>query len=1068
MDLAEHLQELQDQWQQLRTKALVTRALELKKAKVRHVRTPEGAARYKLPIGSPIVKKPDVPGSFHLAKPKPKGALKATGKPKGTKPTAEQQAAHSAQWESLLDDPVYIDEDEDYELIDIDEVHQPTFDQINFSSTNDIVALEITTPAGATVMPLDKYEGITVGQAEDPDFMREESIEDVFMGVFGNEYGPVPDRGTDADNALTYYVGNHEEINDQLRKQSMGIDVGDEAHLHEDEIQRLQEWIDNPDTAIQEPMVVYRPLLKDNYGDQHQMYEIDGNEVYEAGFSTVFIDPSEADSIAHDNEGGGVVLRVRLPEGTHAAPNPEFTGGTLLLGQDTKYEVLGQDKAAGVIDVVVVPRDAVRRTPELHDADIQYVVSQADMPESHRPNVNPLSQYYQYDEDLARFNPQGAKDQMLYSVWRHKDGTKPQGPAEVKAHQAYLSPAGKHINGYLNSEKLGLDPSPEQKQHRQYIDGLESYTFKNYTKDRAITYKRMKGLDFLFDADGEFQGDGAVLEGAGFGSTSMAPSIAFPRPAEAGEFDVRIRVPMATEAATGDPDLLEMVFPQNHRLMFIGYDPVTRQLDAIVVPRINPPERHPITHPQGPSYGHVDIPEGVQVKPQHEYAQWSELSESQLWSGQATSVDEDLLEDIWGEPNAPRPDVAEMDFDYEEDSQQYARWYDAYEAYTHWSYKYMNQFARDLQAGNRPGLEQRAHAQNFQAFQEWVDMHEIVNDTLVYRSLRGFGDVPNSERFKAGLIHLEPGFTSTATHLSSAEAFKQRGDATGVTLRIRLPKGTKAVGGNEFENEIVVRDGTRYYMLGYDPGDDVYDAIALPQREEDRVTFTPEVWPIGEDGAFTESEYLAPEDIGAPFKFEEEYPVPPNKSDYSNEEDWIDAAFQALYAPEDLANFIMPEDAHDAYNNIGVTGTGLNRWLREGPINPARPTYWEANEAQPMADALRRHVDSFQTQEDALVYRGVQPYDDFSPAMVEPGYEWSDRGFNTAVFDADEIHRYSNDKQVENAQSIPGIVYRIRVPKGTTMAPADADHGEVIFPPGTRYKVVGRDENGVVDVVVLP
>lgn len=111
---------------------------------------------------------------------------------------------------------------------------------------------------------------------------------------------------------------------------------------------------------------------------------------------------------------------------------------------------------------------------------------------------------------------------------------------------------------------------------------------------------------------------------------------------------------------------------------------------------------------------------------------------------------------------------------------------------------------------------------------------------------------------------------------------------------------------------------------------------------------------------------------------------------------------------------------------------------------------------QGVADHLLVAMSQTRTTRDVVVFRGVKE-GGLPPLRV--GDELVDRGFISTSMDPGEAEGFSYNKL--------GTVLQVVVPKGTPALRGNPDEHELILRPGTRMKVVGKDSNGHIKVVLL-
>lgn len=145
-----------------------------------------------------------------------------------------------------------------------------------------------------------------------------------------------------------------------------------------------------------------------------------------------------------------------------------------------------------------------------------------------------------------------------------------------------------------------------------------------------------------------------------------------------------------------------------------------------------------------------------------------------------------------------------------------------------------------------------------------------------------------------------------------------------------------------------------------------------------------------------------------------------------------------------------------------------NQGLRDGTImaDPAG-----VSSVRDLDSAIAKHT----VQNDAVVYRGIS----LPPGLdISVGAVFSDTAYTSTTGDRAMAQRFadmratgqSDDLNTFMVDALGGepVVMRIKVPAGSHLMPGDDTVDEFVLPRDARFRVTGRDQDGVVDVEYLP
>lgn len=147
----------------------------------------------------------------------------------------------------------------------------------------------------------------------------------------------------------------------------------------------------------------------------------------------------------------------------------------------------------------------------------------------------------------------------------------------------------------------------------------------------------------------------------------------------------------------------------------------------------------------------------------------------------------------------------------------------AWSSYTEMGHKEMNLLLRDPKAFAAKWANDPSYAQHYEQQVKLVmgilEKNKTLSDTVVARGVL-VGPGFNPATFKAGDLFADPAFLSTTSNMKEALDFAAgRGrvdNADGWVFMIKVPKGTSAIPGADYQNELLFAPGQNQRVLGVD------------------------------------------------------------------------------------------------------------------------------------------------------------------------------------------------------------------------------------------------------------
>lgn len=152
--------------------------------------------------------------------------------------------------------------------------------------------------------------------------------------------------------------------------------------------------------------------------------------------------------------------------------------------------------------------------------------------------------------------------------------------------------------------------------------------------------------------------------------------------------------------------------------------------------------------------------------------------------------------------------------------------------------------------------------------------------------------------------------------------------------------------------------------------------------------------------------------------------------------------------------------ALEIYTGLAYGGNGYE-WLNKALRNGDQGALDEHASAGGMtyrqvSDHLHAAMSQTRTSRDMVVFRGIRA-GAIPPLQI--GDEITDDAFISTSVDPGEAQDFSYTSD--------GTVLEVSVPKGTPALRGEPDEHELILKPGSRMRVVGREPNGHVKVVLV-